>query len=138
MSLTSHEPLMEPNNRPPKSARRVLAALQQLNHATAPDIMDWINRSFPTDKRLSLTSVYRGLNHLVDHGEIKPLNFNDGQVRYELNSHHHHHHLVCIACDSVQVLDQCPLEPVLAEVKNRFQVSYHNFEIFGRCEECLN
>jgi Fe2+ or Zn2+ uptake regulation protein len=141
MSISEEEPNNSGSSRPAKSMRQVLAALQQLNHATAPEVMDWVNtgiqRSTSGGKKLSLTSVYRALNQLVAQGEIKPLNFNDGQVRYELNSHHHHHHLVCTQCDSVQVLDQCPVEPMLAQVENRFRISYHNFEIFGLCQECF-
>lgn len=119
-----------------KSTRKVLEALQQLNHATAPDIMDWINRG-SAGKKVSLTSVYRALSQLVEEAQVKPLNFNDGQVRYELNGHMHHHHLVCTRCDRVQVVDHCPLEPMLQQLKDRFQVSYHNFEVFGLCRECL-
>lgn len=120
-----------------KSTRNVLEALQQLNHATAPEVMEWINRT-SGGKKVSLTSVYRALNQLVEESQVKPINFNDGQVRYELNGHLHHHHLVCTGCDRVQVLDQCPFEPVLQQLEGRFQVSYHNFEVFGLCQECFS
>lgn len=122
--------------RPTKSTRNVLEALQQLNHATAPEILDWINRN-STDKKVSLTSVYRALNQLVAEAEIKPLNFNDGQVRYELNNRKmHHHHLVCTQCDQIQVLDSCPFEGILAQLEEQFKVQYHNFEVFGLCRRC--
>jgi Fe2+ or Zn2+ uptake regulation protein len=49
----------------------------------------------------------------------------------------HHHHLVCTRCERVQVVDHCPLEPMLQQLTDRFQVSYHNFEVFGLCRECL-
>ena len=120
-----------------KSTQAVLEALQQLNHATAPDVMDWINRT-SSAKKVSLTSVYRALNQLVADAHIKPLNFNDGQVRYELNNQHmHHHHLVCTRCDKVQVLDSCPFQPVLQELEGKFRVDYHNFEVFGLCSVCM-
>jgi Fe2+ or Zn2+ uptake regulation protein len=115
----------------------VLEALQQLNHATAPEIQEWINRSI-IGKKVSLTSVYRALNQLVADAEIKPLNFNDGQVRYELNNRMmHHHHLVCTQCDQIQVLDSCPFEQVLTQLEGKFQVQYHNFEVFGLCSNCV-
>lgn len=119
-----------------KSTQAVLEALQQLNHATAPDVMDWINRSSGA-KKVSLTSVYRALNQLVAEAKAKPLNFNDGQVRYELNNQRmHHHHLVCTRCEKVQMLDSCPFEPILNQLVGKFQVDYHNFEVFGVCEHC--
>jgi Fur family ferric uptake transcriptional regulator len=122
--------------RPPKSVRNVLEALQQLNHATAPEVQEWINRS-TEGKKVSLTSVYRALNQLVEECKIKPLNFNDGQVRYELNNRQmHHHHLVCTRCEQVQILDSCPFEPVLDQLEGKFTVQYHNFEVFGLCNAC--
>jgi Fe2+ or Zn2+ uptake regulation protein len=121
----------------PKSTRIVLEALQHLNHATAPDIMAWINR-LPDQKKVSLTTVYRALNHLVAETQVKPLNFNDGQVRYELNTRRmHHHHLVCTQCETIQVLDSCPFEAVLSQLEGKFRVDYHNFEVFGVCHNCL-
>lgn len=123
--------------RPPKSVRHVLEALQQLNHATAPEVQEWINRS-TEGKKVSLTSVYRALNQLVAESRIKPLNFNDGQVRYELNNRKmHHHHLVCTQCDQIQILDSCPFEPLLSQLEGKFTVQYHNFEVFGLCSSCL-
>lgn len=124
-------------NRAAKSTQAVLEALQQLSHATAPDVMDWINRSSGA-KKVSLTSVYRALNQLVAEAKIKPLNFNDGQVRYELNNQHmHHHHLICTQCEKVQMLDSCPFQPVLSQLEGKFRVDYHNFEVFGLCAACM-
>jgi Fe2+ or Zn2+ uptake regulation protein len=128
-------PMTSTSARLAKSTRNVLEALQQLNHATAPEIMDWVNRT-SGDKKVSLTSVYRALNQLVDDAQVKPINFNDGQVRYELNSHMHHHHLVCTQCERVQVLDHCPFDEILQQLEGRFRVNYHNFEVFGLCQEC--
>lgn len=122
--------------RAPKSAVAVYNALQQLSHATANDIMDWGNRQ-NTGKTMSLTSVYRSLNYLVSEKKVKPLNFNDGQVRYELNSHRmHHHHLICTACNKVELIDTCPFEAFLQSIRPQFKVEYHNFEVFGLCEHC--
>lgn len=132
----SHSEHPHPAPKPPKSVRHVLEALQQLNHATAPEVQEWINRSIE-GKKVSLTSVYRALNQLVEEFQVKPLNFNDGQVRYELNSRvMHHHHLVCTKCDQIQMLDSCPFEPVLEQLKGKFTVQYHNFEVFGLCNTC--
>lgn len=125
------------SERTPKSVRTVREALQQLNHATASEVQEWINRS-TTGKKVSLTSVYRALNQLVADAEIKPLNFNDGQVRYELNNRKmHHHHLVCTRCEQIQILDSCPFDQILSQLEGKFQVQYHNFEVFGLCHNCL-
>lgn len=122
----------------PKSTRAVLEALHHLNHATASDIMAWVNR-LPDQKKVSLTTVYRALNDLVAQAQVKPLNFNDGQVRYELNTQRmHHHHLVCTQCEKIQILDSCPFDAVLSQLEGKFRVDYHNFEVFGLCINCLS
>ncbi len=121
-----------------KSVHAVLEALQQVNHATAQEITDWLSVS-KRDNEISLTSVYRALNHLVGKAEVKPLNFNDGQVRYELNTQKmHHHHFVCTQCNHVQVVDVCPFEQILDTLRSTFLIQYHNFEVIGLCESCQN
>ncbi len=119
-----------------KSTQAVLEALHQLNHATASDIMNWVNILQP-NKKLSLTSTYRALNILIADQRVKPLHFNDGQVRYELNHPQmHHHHAICTRCNKVQVLDTCPFERLLEHPLKEFVVQYHNFEVFGLCQDC--
>ena len=124
--------------RPAKSTQAVLEALQQLNHATAPDVMDWINRH-SSAKKVSLTSVYRALNQLVTEALIKPLNFNDGQVRYELNNQHmHHHHLVCDACGKVEPFSDPGLEQALEAAAQRldYGMRAHEVVLHGQCDDC--
>jgi Fe2+ or Zn2+ uptake regulation protein len=120
-----------------KSTQAVFEALHHLAHATAQEILDWIVASHPQQK-VSLTSVYRGLNTLVGKNKVVPLHFHDGQVRYDLNRDpkHHHHHLVCTQCNAIQQLDVCPVESLLTQLTVPFQVQYHNFEIFGLCYQC--
>lgn len=119
-----------------RSVNAVRDALQQLNHATAQEIFEWIQRS-PNSKEVSLTSIYRALNNLVNEAEVKPLNFNDGQVRYELNSQQmHHHHFVCTQCNRIQVVDLCPFEEFADRLGEKFHIQYHTFEVFGLCQPC--
>lgn len=135
-----------PERRPPKSLAPVLEALHTVPHATVQDVLDAVNRQPGLVKKLSQTTVYRALNTLVESGQVKPIHFNDGQVRYELNfdhpSHgdhdckHHHHHFFCTACKAIIELDDCALAPYLDTLGQRFQVQYHNLEIAGLCERC--
>ncbi len=122
------------------STKFVLEALKELEHPSAQDIVDWIRLKYPETKRGgSLTSVYRSLNALVEQSELKPLNFNDGHVRYEpiaRHAEHHHHHFICVRCNSVTLLNTCPLEPFISELTPDVEVLYHNLEIFGHCAAC--
>ena len=125
------------SKKPPRSVKSVEAALQKLNHATAQEIADWINSQPKNLKRIGLTSVYRGLNYLVEQADVKPLNFNDGMVRYELNHEGaHHHHFICTECNAIQALDICPFESALESHLPGASIHYHNFELFGLCAVC--
>ncbi len=126
-------------NRRTPSSQFVLDALKELEHPSAQDIVDWIRDKHPNTKRGgSLTSVYRSLNALVEQGELKPINFNDGHVRYEPISQNrdHHHHFICVRCNAVALLNTCPLEPFIKQLTPDFKVLYHNLEIFGHCTAC--
>lgn len=120
-----------------KSYRLVLEALQHLNHATAQDILDAIRLKHPAHK-VSLTSVYRALGGLVSDTTVKPVHFNDGQVRYELNHPGaHHHHFICTQCQAVREVTGCPFEGLLTPLQAEgFLVHYHTFELFGLCPAC--
>lgn len=132
------KPLSRPRSGAVKSVRAVQEALQQLNHATAQEIFEWIQRS-PRNPEVSLTSVYRALNVLVEQVEVKPLHFNDGQVRYELNTRQmHHHHFVCTRCNHIQMIDVCPYESLAHALGDQFFIQYHTFEVFGLCRDCVN
>jgi Fe2+ or Zn2+ uptake regulation protein len=141
-----------------KSVQAVLKVLPYISHATVQQVMDAVNtpddgtksgQSGPLKaKPLSLTSTYRALNTLVALGTVKPLHFNDGQVRYELNHdkpHHnkpgkttpkHHHHFVCTQCTKVDEIEACPVAPLIESLSQRYTVQYHTFEVFGLCDLC--
>lgn len=116
-----------------KSERKVLNALQKLNCATAEDIHSEINK----EHKIGLTSVYRALKRLEKSCEVKPVNFYDGRVHYDLNSKDdHHHHFVCTLCNRVEVIRHCPFEAIKQQLGEDFEVQSHNFELFGLCGEC--
>jgi Fe2+ or Zn2+ uptake regulation protein len=140
-----------------KSVQAVLKVLPHISHATVQQVMDAVNaattitppqQSPLKTKPLSLTSTYRALNTLVALGTVKPLHFNDGQVRYELNydkPHHtklgkttpkHHHHFVCTQCSKVDEIEACPVAPLIDSLSEQYTVQYHTFEVFGLCNLC--
>ncbi|MDX2083868.1 MAG: transcriptional repressor [Candidatus Melainabacteria bacterium] len=140
----------------PKSAQMVYQALRHLAHPSAMDIFDWLKQQSTgpeplssssasvaaTQRGASLTSVYRGIHHLVEAGQVKPMHFRDGQLRYELlnrseDEQAHHHHFICTDCREVALLAHCPFEQFRQELGSGYEVHYHNFEIYGRCPRCV-
>ncbi len=91
------------------------------------------------DISISLSTVYRVLETLVDKGLATRSNLaDDSRAVYEVSHDEHRHHLLCTKCRKVLPVDGCPLEDYekLLEDRFGFTVMGHKLEVFGYCEEC--
>ena len=97
------------------------------------------NRVMKRYCNISIDTVYRNLNILLDMDIICKLNFLENKSLYELNTGKHHHHLVCLKCGSAEAIDLCPFKLMdldrLERDKN-FIIKKHNFDLFGYCQRC--
>jgi Fur family ferric uptake transcriptional regulator len=87
---------------------------------------------------VGLATVYRGLQALVDAGEVDVLRGDDGEAAYRRCSPQHHHHLLCRSCGhTVEVADP-PVERWAAKIaaEHGFQDVGHRLEVFGTCARC--
>ncbi|MEW5820649.1 MAG: transcriptional repressor [Cyanobacteriota bacterium] len=88
-------------------------------------------------KNISQTTIYRALNYLVEHYLIKPISLNDGHTRYEaITKDNHHHHFICTECKTLFPLEYCPIKENPDLLPEKFEVKFHNFELFGICSKC--
>jgi Fur family peroxide stress response transcriptional regulator len=105
-------------------------------HPTADTVYMNIREKYPN---ISLGTVYRNLNLLVDQGEIIKLSPGNGCDRYDCNTNLHYH-FVCTECSSVLDLDIAPgaLEHInrIAEVGFDGEVKGHSTFFYGRCPNC--
>lgn len=88
---------------------------------------------------ISLSTVYRILETLVDKGFVSRSQLADeNKALYELSHKDHHHHLRCVKCRQILPVDGCPLKEYeqLLEDRFGFTVKGHNLEVFGYCEKC--
>mgnify|MGYP001016173531 CR=1 FL=1 len=88
---------------------------------------------------ISLSTVYRILETLVDKGFVIRSQLATGnKALYELSHKDHHHHLHCVRCRQIFPVDGCPLEDYEQLLADRFgfTVTGHNLEVFGYCEKC--
>lgn len=102
---------------------------------TATEVLEKARVSHPG---VSLDTVYRNLNLLVEMGCLIQINLkNNEKSRFEIVKSHHHH-LVCLGCGESVCLEQCPLlerDLELAKEKG-YKVMGHAFEIYGYCPAC--
>ncbi len=118
-----------------RQRQRILEILQSTDtHPTA----DWIYSILKAEiKNLSLGTVYRNLNILVDQGLAKKLEFGSTFDRFDAVVENHYH-LICEKCGSVYDLDMDVDERIvkLAEEKTSFRIKNHRIEFFGICKNC--
>lgn len=70
------------------------------HHPSAEEVLQAINRRFPTTSR---ATVYNTLNMLKDEGLVREV-FEDGVSRFDPNLSPHHH-FVCRVCGAVEDID---------------------------------
>lgn len=105
-------------------------------HLNTEEIYEQVKQTHPN---IGLATVYRTLIVLDDLGIITRMNFDDGCIRYEMNSDdHQHHHLICKRCGRVIEVMEDLLEDleITVEKNYRFKIIDHNLKFYGLCDEC--
>jgi Fur family peroxide stress response transcriptional regulator len=118
-----------------RQRERILAILSSTRiHPSADWIYQKLKKEIP---RLSLGTVYRNLNTLIELGLIQRLPLEDGTDRFEATIAPHYH-LICEQCGSVA--DFTMPHPVDINQKTEklsgFKVTRHRIDFFGLCSKC--
>ncbi|MFA5513995.1 MAG: transcriptional repressor [Sphaerochaetaceae bacterium] len=104
-------------------------------HPTAEQLYIQVKQEMP---QISLGTVYRNLNILVEKGKIRKVDsLESSSVRYDARSDEHSH-LVCTKCGTVKDLDLSYFYSVdkLLKEKFDFTVTEHNIVLKGLCSDC--
>ena len=84
---------------------------------------------------VSLSTVYRTLNLLLESDEIVEVPLPGASVRYEMAGLKHHHHFHCNECGRTFDLHGCP--PDIKDLAPpEFEIVSHDLTLFGRCPDC--
>ncbi len=105
-------------------------------HVSADEL---VRRVRALDSRVSVATVYRTLKLLGESGLAAPLDFGDGQTRWESAvGRSHHDHLVCTRCGVVVEFASERIEQLQSRVARRhgFTVESHRLELYGACADC--
>lgn len=111
------------------------ALLDREDHPTADRVYDLVKHRIPG---VSLTTVYRVLDRLVEIGVISKLCHAGGTVRFDPKMHQHHH-LVCVQCERILDLEDEKLNALtLPDVRTQgFEIHEFHIHLRGICPECL-
>jgi Fur family ferric uptake transcriptional regulator len=118
-----------------KQRRLILEALSgTCAHPTADEIFRVVRKRIP---RISLGTVYRNLELLVNQGEIIEIQSHGGPKRYD-HSTCRHYHVRCTVCgrmDDITVKPFRTLEKTMTDVSG-YKITGYNLEFTGVCPEC--
>lgn len=116
-------------------------ALLRLLHSTEMHpSADWVyqrlREEFPD---VSLATVYRNLNQLVDEGLIRRVGVIKGQERYETMLEPHSH-FICHRCGALLDLPDCTcgVETSALSEQYGFLAQSYEFNIHGLCRDCIS
>ncbi|GAA4818409.1 MULTISPECIES: Fur family transcriptional regulator [Tomitella] len=119
-----------------KQRSAITAMLEEItDFRSAQDLHDELRRR---GAAISLTTVYRTMQSLVDSGEVDVLRTDTGESVYRRCSSGHHHHLVCRRCGYTVEIDGPTVEAWTRTVaaEHGFTEPGHTLEVFGVCSEC--
>jgi len=107
--------------------------MNSFNHPTANDIYSDLKKEYPT---LSLGTIYRNLNTLVENKMIKKIDVSNSFDRFD-KTLKDHSHVLCINCN--KMIDVCQSTNNLKEdISNKynFKVISYNSLFKGICKKC--
>lgn len=118
-----------------ESIKEYLATTKE--HPTADMVYDHIRKIYPN---ISLGTVYRNLNFLLDQGSIIKISYGDGSDRFDGNVLPHYH-FVCRQCSSVEdiTLPKETEEQFMNSAKENFNGSIEasSTYFYGICSKCM-
>ena len=88
--------------------------------------------------RLAKSTVYRNLDAMRERGEVVHGRLADGESYYEAAGGGHRHYMICLSCQRMLDLPECPLgdlERRVAETEG-FTVTDHVVQLYGYCRAC--
>lgn len=123
-----------------KYSRQRKAVLDYLrsttSHPTAEEIYSFIRQEFP---KISLGTIYRNLNLLVDQGEITRLNCGDNVEHFDAVTEAHIH-FICRQCGRIQDLKYDFADDMDSDAQESCsgKIEGHELYFYGTCDQCLS
>jgi len=103
-------------------------------HPSADDIYWEVRKNLP---KISLGTVYRNLEKLVNEGKVRRFVSGENKFRFDL-VYKDHQHIRCLKCDMVVDVWNVSTKDILKKIgeKTDFKISEMNMEITGICPKC--
>lgn len=114
-----------------KCTTQRIRVMEILSTANAPMTVENI---FEKSDRISLSTVYRIAERLVEKGIATKNTIRDSdRFYYEISDNKHRHYAICLGCGGMKYVDICPVHDLRID---DFTVTGHKLEIYGYCGSC--
>lgn len=119
------------------SKQRELIKNNLINRSDHPDANVIYQELKSTNPELSLGTVYRNLNILVENGEILQLGLNKKFAHYDGNTLEHHH-FICDSCQQIYDLDLDTsfFNELMAKSDTIHEIKSTEITFRGICRQC--
>lgn len=113
----------------------VYNAVQSLHrHVSADEVYEFIKKEHPS---VGKGTVYRNLNILADHGEIKKIEIPNRSDRFDFTTADHYH-VLCVDCDQLSDVELKDMSNLIDSIHNSNGIQFIGYDILfkGICPEC--
>lgn len=99
-----------------------------------PDANEIFHRAFAINSSISLSTVYRTMRLLEEHGAICRHDFDDGRSRYEDSDREHHDHLIDLDDGKVIEFRSDKIEKLQSQIAAElgYDIVRHRLELYCR------
>lgn len=110
--------------------------MSRKDHPTADMVYEAVRQEYPN---ISLGTVYRNLNFLVEYGDIIKIRCDESCDRFDANTSKHYH-FICRNCGRVIDLEMIPVDHIDVLAGEHFSgvIEGHQAFFYGLCEVCKN
>lgn len=123
----------------PKREAIIAFFYRKNRYATPETVWKEVKKSLP---RLGLPTVYRNLEQMSKIGILTQVDGAENRFYFGLcrskNPGKHHHHISCQKCHRVSEVENCYLDSLTTEIKERtgFWITGHKIQLTGICRNC--
>lgn len=110
------------------------ALAESKEHPSAEMIYSQLKETFPT---MSLATIYKTVDMLVELGLVQKLNVGEDSFRYDAWTDDHSH-IRCTVCGRVDDLTEIDSDAILdaANRNSDYQITGQQFYFYGICKDC--
>jgi Fur family ferric uptake transcriptional regulator len=122
-----------PQIRNTKQKDAIRAAFQAADRPLSPE--ETLQLAQEAVEGLSIATVYRNINMLVEEKWLEPVEVPGDSTRYEVAGKGHHHHFQCNTCGKLFELQGCGVD-IKPRLPRGFRATSHELFLYGLCATC--